>query len=79
MRNSLTDGEAVNVASIAGNVTDIAKTHEVELGLRQVGTGRVHAVLRQCRLQGQDTNGNADYLSNAIKYCHDFLEEGRSR
>jgi hypothetical protein len=51
----------------------------VELGLREVRTGRIHAVLRQRRLQGKNTNGNADYLSGAIKYCHDFLEVGRSR
>jgi hypothetical protein len=79
MSNSLTDSESVGVASVAGNVTDIAKAHDVELGLRQVCTGRIHAVLRQRRLQGQGTKQKADYLSGASKYSHVFLEVGRSR
>lgn len=79
MSNRLTDGEAVDIASIAGNVTDVTEAHEVELGLRQVCAGQIHAVLRQHGLQGQDTKQKADCLSGASNYCHDFLEVGRSR
>ena len=79
MRNSLTDGEAVDIASIAGNVANVAKAHEVELGLRQVCSGRIHAVLRQRRPKGQGTKQKAEYLSGASIFSHVFLEVGRSR
>lgn len=79
MSDSLTDGEAVGVAAIAGDVTDVAKAHEVEFGLRQVCTSGIHAVLCQCRLQGQGTKQKAEYLSGASKFSHVFLEVGRSR
>jgi hypothetical protein len=79
MSNSLTDGEAIVVTSIAGEVADIAKAHDVELGLRQVCTSGIHAVLRQRRLQGKYTDKIAYYLSGASNNCHDFLEVGMSR
>ena len=79
MSNSLTDGEAIVVTSIAGEGTNIAEAHDIELGLRQVCTDCIHAALRQRRLQGKYTDKHAYYLSGASNNCHYFLEGGESR